>query len=211
MADFWNFGEDDRTFQPSMFTAPATPRMAAPGEDIPVPGEPPPGGGGTLPGGQTPGSDYGAPSFEDYHGPMGPNFGFFTGAPRFSAPRFKAPSAEEARQEPGYDFRLGEGERALQQSAAGRGVLRTGGTLKDILAFGQNFAAQEYSSVFNRALQSYDRTLQASQAEFAPLLVDWQARMAAQQRAAELEFQRQWEKYALAQQLKNNLEVAAMG
>lgn len=116
-------------------------------------------------------------------------------APRFVAPRFTAPTGESVRNEPGYAFGLDEGERALQQSAAGKGVLRTGGTLKDINAWGQNYAGQKYTDAFNRALSSFDREYAGSLDMYKPLLTEWQTNAAAQQRAAELNFQRQWDQY----------------
>lgn len=45
---------------------------------------------------------------------------------------------------PGYQFRLGEGLKALERSAASRGTLLTGGTLKGLERFGQNYASNEY-------------------------------------------------------------------
>src|SRR5690348_12894293 len=42
---------------------------------------------------------------------------------------------------PGYQFRLDEGNRAIQNSAAAKGMLMSGGTLKDIDRFSQGLAA----------------------------------------------------------------------
>lgn len=70
-------------------------------------------------------------------------------------PAFKAPTPEEAANDPGYQFSLNQGEQALQQSAAARGTLNTGGTLKDILNYGQQAATQQYGNVYNRNLQTY--------------------------------------------------------
>lgn len=116
-------------------------------------------------------------------------------APRFTAPRFIAPTGESVLNEPGYKFGMEEGLRGLQQSAAGRGVLRTGGTLKDINAWGQNYAGQKYGDAFNRALSSFDREYQGSLDMYKPLLTEWQTNAAARQRAAELNFAREWDQY----------------
>lgn len=70
-------------------------------------------------------------------------------------PAFVRPTQEEALNEPGYQFRLDQGQRALEASAAGRGVLNTGGTLKDLLQYGQDFASSEYNNVYNRKLNDY--------------------------------------------------------
>lgn len=78
------------------------------------------------------------------------------GAPgAFDYPTFKEPTAEDVYADPGYKFRLGEGERALEQSASGQGTLRTGGTLKNVLQFGQDFATKEYGNVLNRKFGEY--------------------------------------------------------
>ena len=124
-----------------------------------------------------------------------PSFNFQK-VPRFTAPLFAAPTFEEAQAEPGYEFRLSSGRDALERSAAARGTLRTGGTLKDILEYGQQFGAQEYSNVFNRALQTYGTKYQGAKDEYAPLLAQWSSQFGAEQMAAMAEFQREWDKYS---------------
>jgi hypothetical protein len=52
--------------------------------------------------------------------------------------------------DPGYNFRMSEGMKGLERSAAARGGLLSGGTLKGIQRFGQDLASQEYSNAFNR-------------------------------------------------------------
>lgn len=54
--------------------------------------------------------------------------------------------------DPGYGFRMSEGLKALERSAAARGLLQSGGTLKDITRFGQNLASAEYENAFSRYL-----------------------------------------------------------
>lgn len=53
-------------------------------------------------------------------------------------------------QDPGYQFRLSEGMKALESSASARGNLLSGGTLKGIQRYGQDMASQEYQNAFNR-------------------------------------------------------------
>jgi len=53
---------------------------------------------------------------------------------------------------PGYQFRFGEGQRAVEGSAASRGMLMSGGTLKDLTRFGQGVAAQDFNDQFNRTM-----------------------------------------------------------
>lgn len=57
--------------------------------------------------------------------------------------------------DPSYQFRLNEGQRALEHSAAARGTLLGGGTLKAITNYGQNAASQEYQASYNRAMEAF--------------------------------------------------------
>jgi hypothetical protein len=52
--------------------------------------------------------------------------------------------------DPGYGFRMSEGMKALERSAAARGGLLSGGMLKGIQRFGQELGSQEYTNAFNR-------------------------------------------------------------
>jgi hypothetical protein len=52
--------------------------------------------------------------------------------------------------DPGYEFRLGEGAKALERSAAAKGQLFSGGTLKDLTQYNQNFASNEFGNAYNR-------------------------------------------------------------
>ena len=57
---------------------------------------------------------------------------------------------QDFEQDPGYAFRQAEGMRALERSAAARGGLLSGATMKGIQRFGQDLASQEYQNAFNR-------------------------------------------------------------
>lgn len=52
--------------------------------------------------------------------------------------------------DPGYGFRLSEGQKALERSAAARGGLISGGALKAATRYGQEAGSQEYTNAFNR-------------------------------------------------------------
>lgn len=52
--------------------------------------------------------------------------------------------------DPGYQFRLAEGLKALDRSAAARGGLQSGAALKAAGRFGQDYASGEYQNAFNR-------------------------------------------------------------
>ena len=53
-------------------------------------------------------------------------------------------------QDPGYAFRLSEGQKALERSAAARAGLQSGSALKAAARFGQDYGSQEYQNAFNR-------------------------------------------------------------
>jgi hypothetical protein len=52
--------------------------------------------------------------------------------------------------DPGYSFRLAEGLKALQRTAAARGGLLSGSTMKGSMRFGQDLASEEFQNAFNR-------------------------------------------------------------
>lgn len=52
--------------------------------------------------------------------------------------------------DPGYAFRLSEGQKALERSAAARGGLLSGATGKALTRYGQEMGSQEYQNAFNR-------------------------------------------------------------
>jgi hypothetical protein len=57
--------------------------------------------------------------------------------------------------DPGYKFRLEQGQLALERSAAARGQTFSGGTLKALTGYGQDMASQEYQAAYNRALSTF--------------------------------------------------------
>lgn len=52
--------------------------------------------------------------------------------------------------DPGYQFRMDEGLKGVSSSAAARGGLLSGGTLKALTKYGQDVASNEYSNAYNR-------------------------------------------------------------
>ncbi len=81
-------------------------------------------------------------------GSMGALGGMYQGGP------FSMPSASEFQQSPGYQFARDQGLQAIQRSAAARGTLLTGGTLKALDQYGTGVANQDYNNYFNRAYQT---------------------------------------------------------
>ena len=66
--------------------------------------------------------------------------------------------------DPGYAFRMSEGMKALERSAAARGGLLSGATLKGTQRYGQDLASQEYQNAFNRYQAERAGTLNPYQA-----------------------------------------------
>lgn len=50
---------------------------------------------------------------------------------------------------PGYQFRLDQGQEALERNAAARGLRLSSGTMKDMMRFGQGEASQDYWNQYN--------------------------------------------------------------
>ncbi len=71
--------------------------------------------------------------------------------------QFQAPTGAQAAQYPGYQFQLQQGEQALQRSAAAQGNLLTGNTARDVNAYGQGVAQNDYNNVYNQALGQYQQ------------------------------------------------------
>jgi hypothetical protein len=59
-------------------------------------------------------------------------------------------------QDPGYAFRLSEGQKALDRQAARAGGLISGSALKAAQRYGQEMGSQEYGNAYNRALTNYN-------------------------------------------------------
>ena len=126
--------------------------------------------------------DYGIPSAtpgwqpETYQGPQGPNAGDYRWTPqqgpqaadyRYTPGQIPAAShyayrpgavptlsgQELLANDPGVAFRLAEGRKALEGSAAARGGLLSGPTLAALQRSGQELSSQEYSNAWNRASQ----------------------------------------------------------
>jgi hypothetical protein len=52
---------------------------------------------------------------------------------------------------PGYEFRLAEGAKGVENSAAARGMQLSGANLKGLTQYNQNFASNEYDNWFNQS------------------------------------------------------------
>ena len=90
-------------------------------------------------------------------GQKGPGYG------RYATAEF-TPADFLANQDPGYAFRMSEGMKALERSAAARGGLLSGSTLKATQRYGQDLASTEYQNAFNRYQAERAGTLNPYQA-----------------------------------------------
>lgn len=52
--------------------------------------------------------------------------------------------------DPGYQFRMSEGQKALERSASAKGRLNSGATMKALTRYGQDFASNEFNNAYNR-------------------------------------------------------------
>ena len=59
-------------------------------------------------------------------------------------------STADFESDPGYQFRMDQGQQALERSAAARGGLLSGAALKDTARFSQGLASQDYQAAFDR-------------------------------------------------------------
>jgi hypothetical protein len=76
---------------------------------------------------------------------------------QFQYADWQNPSRDAVYEDPGYQFRLNEGWNALENTAAARGLLNSGGTLAQLEGFRQNLNSQEYGNVWQRQFDAWSR------------------------------------------------------
>ena len=59
-------------------------------------------------------------------------------------------TGQDVYNDPSYQFRLQQGQDAIQSGAAAQGGLLSGATLKALQNYGQDYASQEYGNAYNR-------------------------------------------------------------
>jgi hypothetical protein len=106
-------------------------------------------------------------AYDNEHGPDDPapassgmTLASMSGGPRAISPytrQFVAPTMEQVQSSPGFQFRLGEGMKALERSAAAKGTLLTGATGKSLAQFGQDYASNEYDKAYGRAVGEFQQ------------------------------------------------------
>lgn len=67
-----------------------------------------------------------------------------------AASKYTPFTMDQFQADPGYAFRLQEGLKALDRTAAARGGLLSGATLRGAQRYGQEMGSQEYTNAFNR-------------------------------------------------------------
>lgn len=86
-----------------------------------------------------------------------------------SIPNFTAPTLDEARATPGYQFTQTQGEQGIERGAAAAGGAFSGGTLKALAGFDTGLADSTYNDVFARAMAAYNTHLTSQQQSFNQL------------------------------------------
>lgn len=135
----------------------------------------------------------------------------YTG-PEYISEAFRAPDEAAVYADPGYQFRLKAGQEALERSAAARGTLLTGGTMKDLTAYQQDLASQEYQKAYDRALQMYQlddaRQFRDYQTAYNRQFGEWQSEDERAFRQYQTDYDRQfgeWQAESNRRQLENQL------
>lgn len=66
-------------------------------------------------------------------------------------------TSEDFKQDPGYQFRMDEANKALERSSAARGGLTSGRFMKELMRQQQGMASEEYNNAYNRFNADRDR------------------------------------------------------
>lgn len=74
--------------------------------------------------------------------------------PSLSAPFTMA----DFQSDPGYQFTLQQGQQAIDNSSAARGLVDSTGTMKDLSTFNQNAASTQYQNAYNNYVQNQNQT-----------------------------------------------------
>lgn len=77
--------------------------------------------------------------------------------PNMQPGNFEAPDPSKIGDDPGYKFRVGQAVGGLQNTAAAKGLLNSGGTLSNILGLEDQFAGQEYQGAWDRKFANWQQ------------------------------------------------------
>ena len=98
--------------------------------------------------------------------------------PRYAQPGAFSFGANDFQADPGSAFRLSEGQRALERTAAARGGLISGTALKAASRYSGDLASQEYQNAYQRALTGYGTQVDRSNTAFSRGLTGYNADVA---------------------------------
>lgn len=79
----------------------------------------------------------------------------FQAPPAFSYADFVPPTLADAQNEPGYRFAADEGAARIQNNAAAKGNILSGGAIKNLVKWANDYATQNYNGVYGRGLQTW--------------------------------------------------------
>lgn len=82
---------------------------------------------------------------------------------------FQAPTAEQARATPGYQFSQAEGSKAIERGQAAAGGAFSGGTLKALDQYNTGLADNTYQQTFQNAMSGYQANLQNQAQQYGQL------------------------------------------
>ena len=98
---------------------------------------------------------------------------------------------EDLLKDPGYQFRLNEGNKAIERKGASRGMLQSGRTLKSLTNWSQGLASQEYGAAYNRSRGEFGMRRNQSETAYERELREWGARYGQTGDA----YNQQWQEY----------------
>lgn len=75
----------------------------------------------------------------------------------------RQPTLDELQMDPGYAFRLQQGQQAINRSTAAAAGLQSGAALKAATRFGQDMGSQEYQNAYNRFMANRTQAVQGLQ------------------------------------------------
>lgn len=78
-------------------------------------------------------------------------YGDYTGELKFD------PNTVDVTKDPGYAFRLSQGQKALDTGAGARGQLFSGAQQKALMKYGQDLGSQEYGAAYTRQEGTFDK------------------------------------------------------
>lgn len=132
--------------------------------------------GGTGGGGGT-GSSAFKLNVPDYTRPADFSFREFNGQSPFSysgdygaytpIAAFVAPTMQEVESDPAFQFRIDQGQKGIERSAAARGNLLTSGLLQDLADYRSDEASQEFDKIYGRRFNEWQAANQNNQATYA--------------------------------------------